>query len=167
MNFMETAAKRWIMLLVLTGLLGPVVVPVSQAQEAVGEARQLRERLNKIFYWHLADELELTPQQEKALMNVLEEVQAKRERLLTERDLSLSSLRGLGKKATQAAAEPHLLKFRSVLESLTALEGEEYDRIKAILGVELLGRFYIIRDDVTSRIRDALRGTASAKAGKR
>jgi hypothetical protein len=120
-------------------------------------AKEIKDRLNKIFYWHLSDELKLSTKQEQAVVAVLETIQKKREDALTMREDALAQLRKLPKDAGLDKTRPHLQKYLLSLETLAGLDGEEYNALKGAIGEELLGRFYIIRDDVTSRVRKALR----------
>lgn len=120
-------------------------------------ATELKTRLNKIFYWHLSDELKLSPKQERDVVTILETVQNKREEALSKRESALTDLRALGKDAGLDKTRPHLEKYLRSLETLAGLDREEYNSLKGAMGEELLGRFYIIRDDVTTRVRKALR----------
>jgi hypothetical protein len=120
-------------------------------------AKQIRDRLNKIFYWQLADELKLSPAQEKAVVAALENAQNKRDAALAQREEALAALQKLPKTASLEESRPHLDRYSSALASLAAVEAEEYAALKAAIGEELLGRFYVIREDVTSRVRKALK----------
>ncbi len=126
-----------------------------RAEEMSG--KELRDRLNKIFYWHLSDELKLSQKQEKEVVSILESLQSKRESALKMREDALAALRKLPKEAGLEKTRPHLQKYLESLETLAGLDREEFNLLKAALGEELLGRFYIIRDDVTTRVRKALR----------
>ncbi|MEO6461142.1 MAG: hypothetical protein ABIO95_11900 [Bdellovibrionota bacterium] len=118
---------------------------------------EIKDRLNKIFYWHLSDELKLSPKQESEVVAILESLQTKREDALKLREDALVALRQLPKDAGLEKTRPHLQKYLLSLETLAGLDREEYNSLKKALGEELLGRFYIIRDDVTTRVRKALR----------
>jgi|GEM_PF-1355668 len=119
--------------------------------------REIKDRLNKIFYWHLSDELKLSPKQESEVISTLESLQKKREEALKMRESALAELRKLSKDAGLEKTRPHLQKYLLSLETLAGLDREEFNSLKLALGEELLGRFYIIRDDVTTRVRKALR----------
>ena len=119
--------------------------------------KEIKDRLNKIFYWHLSDELKLSQKQEAQVVAVLESIQKKREEALALREDALSELRKLSKDAGLDKTRPHLQKYLLSLETLAGLDGEEYKALKDAMGEEMLGRFYIIRDDVTTRVRKALR----------
>lgn len=121
------------------------------------DAKEIRDRLNKIFYWQLSDELKLSPAQEKAVVSILESSQKKRDAALEQRESSMKALQALPKTATLAQSKPHLDAYASALETLSRSEHEEHLALKAAMGEELLARFYIIREDVTSRVRKALR----------
>ncbi|NCN40633.1 hypothetical protein GW916_05225 [bacterium] len=125
--------------------------------EDVQDKAGMKDRLNKIFYWHLADELKLSPKQEKDVIAKLNEIQSKREEALKTREEAISSLQGLAKDAPLSKTKPFLDKYIKCSETLAGLDKEEYNGLKEVLGEELLARFYIIREDVTSRVRKALK----------
>jgi predicted metal-binding transcription factor (methanogenesis marker protein 9) len=140
------------------GLCFSLFLVAAPAANAVDMSpKELKDRLNKIFYWHLSDELKLSQQQEKEAVAILESVQLKREEALKLREEALAELRKLPKHAGLDKTRPHLQQYLLSLETLAGLDREEYNSLKKALGEELLGRFYIIRDDVTTRVRKALR----------
>lgn len=130
---------------------------LAQAAPEPQKQQEVKERLNKIFYWHLSDELKLSAEQEKNLVDVLNRIQSLREKALLERSAALSALRGLSKDAPLSKTKPHLDAYTEASRVLAQLEQNEYNELKAVIGEELLGRFYIIREDVTSRVRQALK----------
>lgn len=120
-------------------------------------AKEIRDRLNKIFYWQLSDELKLSPAQEKAVVSVLEETQQNRDDTFVAREEAMQALQKLSKTATLEQTRPHLERYSQALQALSNIEKDEYAALKAAIGEELLGRFYVIREDVTSRVRKALK----------
>jgi hypothetical protein len=153
-----TTKTRYTAKPLLGGLCFSLLLLAAPAANAVDmSSKDLKDRLNKIFYWHLSDELKLSQQQEKESVAVLESVQLKREEALRMREAALTELRKLPKDAGLDKTRPHLQKYLLSLETLAGLDREEYNSLKKVLGEELLGRFYIIRDDVTTRVRKALR----------
>ncbi len=143
-------------LCLLSCFLFAVIPSVSVSDHPVDKAG-MKERLNKIFYWHLADELKFSPQQEKSVVELLNNLQSKREHALKNREEAIESLQGLDKSAPLSKTKPYLDKYMQSSETLAGLDKEEYEGLKNIIGEELLGRFYIIREDVTSRVRKALK----------
>ena len=117
----------------------------------------MRDRLNKIFYWHLADELKLSPKQEKDVIAKLNDIQTKRANTQMSREAAIKALQSLKKDAPLSVTKPYLDKYVQCSETLAGLDKEEYEGLKSVLGEELLARFYIIREDVTSRVRKALK----------
>lgn len=130
---------------------------VAQAAPDIKKQQEVKDRLNKIFYWHLSDELKLSAEQEKNLVDVLNRIQSTREKALAERSTALGALRSLEKDAPLTKTKPHLDEFTRASKVLAELEQQEYNELKGVIGEELLGRFYIIREDVTSRVRQALK----------
>jgi predicted metal-binding transcription factor (methanogenesis marker protein 9) len=153
-----TTNTRYAAKSLIGGLCFSLILAASPSASAVDMSpKDLKDRLNKIFYWHLSDELKLSQQQEKEAVAVLESLQLKREEALQMREEALAELRKLSKDAGLDKTRPHLQKYLLSLETLAGLDREEYNSLKKALGEELLGRFYIIREDVTTRVRKALR----------
>jgi len=130
-----------------------------------GDGR-VRDRLNKILYWQISDELKLSPKQEKDLAILIEALQEKREAALKERDTAVEALRTLGKTPEKVAAITALDRYQKSLTALSKLDGEENEKLKAILGPELLVRYYVIRDEVTRKVLHALQEATSRSESK-
>jgi len=142
-------------------------IPTTSAQtDATVSEQQIRERLNKILYWSVSDELKLNPKQERDMISILESVQARRDKAFREREASLSELRKMGKAPKDSAVDPLLKRYQSSLEEIAKLEADEYRQLLALWGAPTLARFYIIRDDVAQKVRDALKTTPANSAKK-
>jgi hypothetical protein len=133
------------------------VAPFSPVSAAETDSAALRERLNKILYWSMSDELKLSPQQEKQMIGIIEGLQQKREVAYRDREEALNSLRKLGKEPTAKAVEAPLARYQKSVEELARLDAEEYRQLMPLLGAQTLARFYIIRDDVAQKVRGALK----------
>lgn len=149
--------RRRALSLLLALPMGAVALPARAADGVSPETAQLRERLNKLLYWSLSDELKLSPQQEKQMIAAVEAVQAKREAAFRDRDEALALLRKLGKEAAAKGVEAPLQRYQKALEELTRLEAEEYHQLLPLLGANTLARFYVVRDDLAQKVRDALK----------
>jgi len=130
--------------------------PVVRAESAADSA-QLRERLNKLLYWALSDELKLSPQQEKQMIALVEGIQQKREVAFQQREGALAELRKLGKESPAKVVEGPLQRFQKSSEDLVSLEAEEYRQLLPLLGPPTLARFYVVRDDLAHKVREALK----------
>lgn len=150
-------------------LLGLVVffalAPVLRAQ-AQNPSDALRERLNKIYYWQMADELKLSPKLEKEMVHILEDIQTKRQASLKDRENCFEDLRKIEKTLSEKNTGPILDRLQKTLGTLAKLDIEEHDRLKASLGTETLGRFYLVRETVTKRVRDLLKSNENAEPAK-
>lgn len=140
--------------LLLLGNLG-VALPVFSA---LGQSTDpnFKYRLNKLYYWQIADELKLSPQQEKKLGECLDGFQAQREKALKDRDFILSSMKDLGDKPQAAQAEAVLKNYEKTISWLSRLDAQEYAELKKILGADGLTRFYVVREKILERLRIAL-----------
>ena len=130
----------------------------TRAADTTPESESLiRERLNKILYWSVSDELKLSPKQEKDMIATLESIQVRREKAFKDREAALGELRKLGKTPKDASVNPLLKRYQTAVEEIASLESEEYRQLMALLGANTLARFYIIRDDVAQKVREALK----------
>ncbi|MBS1982555.1 MAG: hypothetical protein JST16_00170 [Bdellovibrionales bacterium] len=123
----------------------------------LARAEDVRERLNKIFYWHLSDELKLSPQQEKEMTAVIEGLQQRRQAAFEMRDKTLESLRKQVKEPKPGETDKLLERYKATFQQLSALDVEEHDKLKALLGSETLARYYVVREEVLARVRNALK----------
>ena len=121
----------------------------------------VRQRLSQIFYWHLSDELKLAPAQEKEMVQVLESVEARRTSALAQRDQALAAFRkrlaDKGRELPAPEAEKLLAPYREALATLAKIDEDESARLAKLLGPATLVRFYVVREDVLARVREALK----------
>lgn len=144
-------------------VLGALMLSFAGLAAAPVRAENVRERLNKIFYWNLSDDLNLTPQQEKSMVVIIEDIQKRRQASLAARDESLEALKKIKKGSGAPAAEKELTRYREAVAKLAGLDAEEYDRLKALFGAETLARYYVVREEVLGRVRDALKSAEDHK----
>ena len=145
------------------GSLRNIAVVVFLCLAGATQAENVRERLNKIFYWQLADDLKLSPQQEKAMIVIIEDIQKRRTETIAARDSALDALKKNSAAKTPASSEKELARYRDSLSRLAGLDIEEYDRLQKLLGAETLARFYVVREDLLSRVRDSLKSADGKK----
>jgi len=139
------------------------------SQDAFSQAtdsKQIRERLTQIFYWQIADELKLSTVAEKKMVQVIEDISKKREKALAEREAAIVDLKKFEKKTNAPEVKAVLSRYQKALIDLSGLDTEEYNKLIEILGVENLAKFYLVRDSVTTRIRDAVKNANQTQTKK-
>lgn len=124
---------------------------------------QMRDRLNKILYWQMADELGLKPGPERDMSIILEDIQRRREKALMERDVALADLRKLGASFAEKDAVAVLDRYQLALAYLSTLDDEEYRRLKIAMGAPKLARFYVLREEILDKLRGTLKETQASK----
>jgi len=147
---MRTLQFLWISFFLLAGFASASIGFAQGSQE------NFKDRLNKIFYWQLADELQLAPKTEKDMSKLLEDIQARKEKALTERDAAMEELRALGATPELAASKTKLDRYQKALATLSKLDAEEYTKLNSLLGPQHLARFYVVREQVLDKLRAAL-----------
>ena len=107
------------------------------------------------MYWQLADELKLSPKTEKEMVIIIEDIQARRESALKDRAMAFGEI-----KVTPGSSAAHERLIKAYKE-LSGLDLQEHQRLLKVLGLETLGRFYVIREKVAEKISHSIRETAS------
>ncbi len=79
------------------------------------QAEDLVVRLNKIFYWQMSTELNLSPKTEKEMIAIMDDIQSKRHAALEERELVMQALASFQKEKSK---EGELQKLLDRLKSL-------------------------------------------------
>jgi len=134
-----------------------LVIPAALSLADHHESALIRDRLNRIFYWQIADELKLAPKAEKDLQIIIDDIQKLRNLALEERQKCLDELKNLEKNISSQNAEPILVRYQSALIKLAKLDTDEHERLKKLLGSESLAKFYLVRESVAEKVRAALR----------
>jgi hypothetical protein len=147
-----------------SGLIVGIFISLMQIPKTHGS--DARERLNKLFYWQVADELKLSTLDEKKMVALIEDIQKLREDALKKRDSALEDLRKIEKKLTVKEVEPRLANYQEAVEALARLDVEEFSKLREILGVENLARYYLVREKLAKRVREAIKNVGSEKVSK-
>ena len=128
---------------------------LAQSPGQATDPKQFRARLNQIFYWQIADDLKLSTQVEKSMVAIIEDIGMRREKALSAREDALASLKA-APNASKTELEKQLNIFQKASEDLAQLEVEEHKKLKATLGPENLAKFYLVRESVTNKIKEAI-----------
>lgn len=143
--------------------LNPAFAEEKFPRQSSSEISHVQSRLSQIFYWQIADELKLTPTVEKKLIEILEVLQKQRLELLESKRALFTSSRSIMTSASSAMkdlpqmeAEKFLENYEKIQTQIFNLEVEERLKLKLILSPSQLARFYLRRDELSMRIREAL-----------
>lgn len=134
-----------------------IITPSLQAQNSLEEAERVRGRLNQLFYWRLADELKLSPTQEKEMASLLNEVQKNREDAFRNREQILGTLKEKGKTLSAPEAKAKMAEMDKIIKTMAEIDSREHQGLRKILGDELLAKFYVIREETIEKVRSALK----------
>ncbi len=162
---MHFAKLSLLALVFFVSFTGVAQTPQPSSPQAANSSQhsesKVRERLNQIFYWQISDELKLSTKQEKELIAIVEDIQNQRAQFMATRDQTIESLRKLGRAPSNKEAEKALKAYNKAVESLAGLDAQESKRLSKVLNTELLVRFYVIREDVIAKVKEALEKRAS------
>ncbi len=146
---------------ILIGILFLVQKSVFSA-DADMQKQQVKERLGKVFYWQIADELNLKPEIEKQLVSILENAQEKRQKLLELRDELFDSYH------RQYSSLPHdkfVKTYQEFTLGMQKVENDEFMELKKLLSPSQLTQFLLVRDVFSKRVREALKRVETRKQG--
>jgi hypothetical protein len=151
----------------------PVLFSLSLLVSFVVHSSKLEDRLNKILYWRISDELSLDPKTEKNLVKVLEENRLRREKALKKRVSSFSKMqeceasrkkKGHSKKDHLSEHPQHKKDVETALEdylesgkALLKVDVDEYEQVVSILGKDKTLRFFVIRKNMADELKNALK----------
>jgi Spy/CpxP family protein refolding chaperone len=116
------------------------------------DPQKLRERLNKLLYWQIADELKLTPNEEKSLVALLDRYQQAKEKELTTRD---ELLKKIEVEATVEAASVGPA-YEKNQKALSELETQHVADLRKLLGDKRFVSFLKIRKSLHEKLLKAV-----------
>lgn len=119
----------------------------------------LLQRLNKIFFWEMANHLDLDPVTEKKMEDLVNDIQNRRQQALKQRDESMGCLKpqaGTASASSSASLATCLDRHIDSIRILARLDAEEFEKLRTLLGDERLARFLTKRFDLIQRVRSAI-----------
>ena len=123
------------------------------------ETARLRNRLNKIFYWQIADELKLSPQEEAQMVKVLEDFQVRKEKSLINRRGALDAIEAACEEGSTSASESKQLitDYRKSMKADVDVDMNQIEALEKIMGPQRLLRFLKSRSEMSDKIRQVIR----------
>jgi hypothetical protein len=153
-----------------TGLLVLLLGTSAFAGETKYSPGEIQSRMNQIYYWHLAEELNISAEQEKGMVKILENSQKRRSELLSVRDESVTVLQAFtGKPAnypSDAALANALKNYEKVTHELAHTDKDEFDSLRKLFGDQALARFLVVRDSITERLRNSIRKAPASESSR-
>ena len=125
--------------------------------EEAQDTEKIRERLNKIFYWQLSDELKLSSDDEKKMTKILESFRSRKEALILKRDALLMKIEA-HEAASHDEAQCELLieEYKQVLGSLAKMDIGQLEELEALLGKAKLLTFLKTHRQMSDQLRKNL-----------
>jgi hypothetical protein len=127
---------------------------------------EVQNRMNQIYYWHLAQELNISAEQEKEMVRILEQSQKKRGELMGAREEALKVFKSVSSShqpkvnANDLAAA--LKSYDTINHDLTHVDRDEFAALRKVFGDQALAQFLIVRDSITERLRNSIRNTPTS-----
>lgn len=117
-------------------------------------------QLEVLFIWKMSDELKLNSAEEKVFTVIIKELNQKKNKLNQALQASLDKL---VKSHSPKVKDQELVHYRKVLQDYSRVHEEEFDRLKPVLGSDRLVKYFVIKNDLTSRIKSMLLNPDSPK----
>jgi hypothetical protein len=106
---------------------------------------KLRNRLNKLLYWQIADELKLSAVEEKRLVQILDLHQQNKESLLKSEEDLLKELDALNAPVEDKKAKELLDNLEGQQEKLAKLDRQQFQDLRTLLGSSRYIAFHKVR----------------------
>jgi len=116
-------------------------------------AVESRNKVEELFIWKISDELKLSVPEEK---NLSEFVRMLNQRRLQVNEELQNSLKKMSDSASIKEREKALSEHRKLLKSYSDLSIEEIDRIQKMLGTEKAAQYFVLKNDLTNRLKAML-----------
>jgi len=119
---------------------------------AVG-AVESRNKVEELFIWKISDELKLSVPDEKSLSDFLRGLNQRRAQV--NEDLQ-TSLKKMAETTNPKDRDKVLAEHRKLLKAYSDLSIEEVDRIPKMLGSEKAVQYFVLKNDLTNRLKSML-----------
>jgi hypothetical protein len=116
-------------------------------------ASETRNKVEELFIWKISDELKLSVAEEKSLAEMIRTFNQRRARV--NEDLQ-ETLRKMSSAQSATDREKTLAEHRKHLKSYSDLSIEEADRVQKIFGTEKASRYFVLKNDLTNRLKTML-----------
>lgn len=112
-----------------------------------------RSRVEELFIWKISDEMKLSVPEEKSFSDLIRNLNQKK--LKTNEELQIV-LKSLAKASTRKDKEKFLAEHRKLLKQYNDYSLEEVDRIQKIFGTDKAAQYFVLKNDLTSRLKSLL-----------
>jgi hypothetical protein len=159
-------AKTWI--LIISAALAAIPSFGEEARYSPGEVHN---RMNQIYYWHLAEELNISADQERGMVQILEQSRKKRTELINRHEDSLKALQALPDSGELSKAQKEILAkslkdYQEAAHELAHVDKDEFDSLRKVFGDPTLAKFLAVRENITERLRNSIRKGGGAQANR-
>ncbi len=140
---------------------------LGNASSAFANKSRLEERLTRLFYWQMSQALDLSTSEEKRMTELMDGVSKSRLQAIDKRDevfakmnawleKNNTTLKDIPKNTVPAEVSALLKEYRMQLDTLSKIDIEEHEQLRALLGDVRLVKFYNERKIIIERIKKAL-----------
>jgi hypothetical protein len=126
-------------------------------------AAESRNRVEELFIWKISDELKLSVPEEKSFSTLVRDLNARRTAI---NDQLQNTVKKLGIPSSVKEKEKILVEHRKLLKSYSDLSVEEVDKIQKIFGVEKASQYFVLKNELTSKVKNLLASPEKQPAEK-
>lgn len=146
----QAGALRTVKLLIVKSLF--IFSCLFVFSSAVG-AVDARNKVEELFIWKISDELKLSVPDEKSLADLLRGLNQRRAKV--NEDLQ-ATIKKMAEARTPKEREKILAEHKKLLKVYADLSIEEVDRIQKMLGSEKATQYFVLKNDLTNRLKSML-----------
>jgi hypothetical protein len=123
-----------------------------------------KNKVEELFIWKISDELKLSIPDEKKVSDLIRTLNQKKSK--SSEDLQ-ENLKRLAEAKVLKEKEKLLLEQKRLLRTYNDLSLEEADQIQKILGVEKAAQYFVLKNDLTNKLKSVLLSPDSSKASEK
>ncbi len=133
------------------------------SDDEMSRQAQLRfeSRLNELMLWRLSDELELKPQEETKLKEIIKKFQEERKSALMTQETALEKMTVSANATPSRVCTSCLTDFEKTVQTVASANTQEFKELRTLLGPQKMQKFLLIRSQMSKDVRDALRQPAT------
>jgi hypothetical protein len=141
-------------------VLGFVMMMPSFAQSPINKGvgihkQQIRQRINKIFYWQISELLGLNHDREKRLVTVLSQYDDAKENILDERNGILNKMK-VHQGKDKAKINKLLAAYRKNLNNEKKIESDKYVSLEKLFTKDQFAKFLVAERDIKNKLTKLL-----------
>ncbi len=141
------------------------------SEESKYSPGEIHNRMNQIYYWHLAEELNISAEQEKTMVKILEQMQKRRSDLMNTREEAVVVLKTFSARTSNTPSQLNELSkalkdYEKVTHEMAHADKDEFESLQKLFGDQALAKFLVVRDSIAERLRNSIRKAPASESSR-